>query len=155
MNIKKIIIIFFIVIVLLILSGVFIFMAIRNSSPSQLGPTSTPTPRRGVTLFPPNSQPTTFISPIDESPPIVNSTPGTGANDEHVSIDEQIAADQSTELRNLLPIENQAFSLDYDYKDYMFIVTLKGETTQSQQLFYAWIQENNYFAIPQSKFIFK
>lgn len=75
----------------------------------------------------------------------------TGVKEEEIPKDVVEDANQSFELRGKLPLENEYFQLDYDYKQDTFVVFLKNNTPQT--FFFDWL-EKNYPGIKKERFKF-
>lgn len=82
---------------------------------------------------------------------LLNSIDFTGVKDEEIPSDLLIDTQQSFNLRNNLPIENDQFMLDFDYKNDEFVINLKNNFSQDD--FFIWL-EKNYPGIKKEKFKF-
>ncbi|MFN4212785.1 MAG: C39 family peptidase [Microgenomates group bacterium] len=75
----------------------------------------------------------------------------TGVKEEEIPKDVVDDANQSFNLRNRLPLENEYFQINYDYKKDNFVVFLKNNT--SEVFFFQWL-EKNYPGIKRERFKF-
>ena len=78
----------------------------------------------------------------------------TGVKEEPVPKEETEKLDQQNKLINQLPVDNDFFSLNFDYKEALFIVTIKEPKEENQKKFEGWLKEN-YPLIPKDKFTFQ
>ena len=114
-----------------------------------------------VETFPPASIPTYRLLPTEKAVNIYPSvtdvipTHGTGALEEQDSQEEINRINQAIELRKIVPVRTDQFSLDYDYSSYLFVVILPDPFAENQALFEKWRQENGYGDIPAEKFVYR
>jgi hypothetical protein len=137
-NIKVYIGVSFALIILFIL---IIVVPFKKSSTSQSNPTpSFPTPT-SIETGTNNSQqniPSNFTGAVEETlPPAV--------------VD---AASKKKDLRQKVPLNMSTFTIDFDYSQDRFIVTLKDPKEAAQKEFESW-RNSNYPAIPAEQFILK
>jgi len=78
----------------------------------------------------------------------------TGVKEEPIPKEETEKLDQENKLINQLPIENDFFSLDFDYKEAFFIVKIKSPKEENKKRFQSWLNQN-YPLIPKDQFIFQ
>lgn len=103
------------------------------ASPTGIRPTRTPTPT---------------------TPPGVT-RPFTGEKEPDISNEEIEAINQAFELRKMLPLETEAFSIDYDYEILKFIVVIEDPFGENRVEFDSWIEQSGFGAIPAEKFIIR
>jgi len=98
------------------------------------------------------------VSPINESKLSVasdeNEVGFTGVKEEPVPKEETDKLDQQNKLINQLPIDNDFFRLDFDYRKAFFIVRVKEPKEKNQKKFEDWLKEN-YPLISKDQFIFQ
>jgi hypothetical protein len=111
-------------------------------SPSSIFPTSVKT--GSITLVPNNLTPSP--SPI---------SPGfTGALDETIPPKLIDSTNQKNDLLSKVPLSLTTFTVDFDYSDDKFIVTLKEPRDQAQREFESW-KAANYSGLNSEQFILK
>lgn len=64
----------------------------------------------------------------------------TGVKEEKIPKEISDDANQSFDLRNKLPLENEYFMINYDYKNDNFVVFLKNNS--SPDIFFQWLEKN-------------
>jgi hypothetical protein len=78
----------------------------------------------------------------------------TGAAEEELPTQVIEASAEKKDLRDKVPLDLTTFSIDFDYGQDRFIVTLKDPKDQAQKEFDNW-RTNNYPGIAANQFIFK
>lgn len=78
----------------------------------------------------------------------------TGAIDEPIPQGIVDLAAQKKDLQQKVPIDLSAFSIDFDYGEDKFVVSLKDPKDQSQKEFESW-RASNYSALGADQFILK
>ncbi|MBI4067412.1 hypothetical protein HY407_03440 [Candidatus Gottesmanbacteria bacterium] len=139
---KKLVIISLVVLILVIL----VFMSVKQIRDSQK-PTIVPTPSSVL--------PTGINPPLFTPPPVIPTDyipPFTGAGEATIPPSEQKKMEQETNLRGRLPLTTSNYFLDYDYKEYKFVVKLADPFEQNKQEFINWLKSQGYGDIPQSEF---
>jgi len=136
---KKVIV--FLILLALIAIVLVVISFINNRQPSPEEPTITP-------------RVTPILTPqIPDEPNAI--IPGfTGAREEEFTQEKKTEIGQRITLRESLPIEEELFSLSFDYGEDRFNVTLTGPQASARAQFIQWISDNNYENIPREEFIF-
>ena len=123
-------------IIFLVLAGVIIlifFLSNRSSPKPEVVTTKPVTPTPALTY---STDPENNGGPVSD-----------------ISASEQKKYALIASLRKKIPFENDSFTLSFDYKNVIFIVTLKdGANVDS---FWDWINTNKYSEIPRDYFTFK
>lgn len=63
-------------------------------------------------------------------------------------------ASEKTSLLERLPYKQKGFSINFNYKEAKFIVSLSEPKEKNKEIFLNWLK-NNYSNIPKDQFIFK
>jgi hypothetical protein len=58
------------------------------------------------------------------------------------------------ELRKFLPVNTEAFILEYDYDNDLFVVKLTSPHKENKQKFIKWMDDSGYSSIPLDRFKF-
>jgi len=97
----------------------------------------------------------TTIKPITPTPVLTYSTDpeNNGGPVSDISASEQKKYELIASLRKKIPFENDSFTLSFDYKNIVFIVTLKDGANADS--FWDWINTYKYSEIPRDYFTFK
>lgn len=66
----------------------------------------------------------------------------TGVSNPPMTDDEKNKNDEAFALRENLPFENESFSIDFDYGEYIFVVNIKEPKKENQQKFFQWLKDN-------------
>lgn len=65
-----------------------------------------------------------------------------------------IPIDEAFELRSRIPMVENDFSIDFDYKNFKFVIKLKPPYDISLTHFKVWMDDNGYSKITKDKFIY-
>ncbi|HAU99559.1 MAG: hypothetical protein UX04_C0004G0048 [Microgenomates group bacterium GW2011_GWF2_45_18] len=86
--------------------------------------------------------------------PIIVEVPldGTGAILSSPSAEERRITDLVSQLRDQMPIEQEAFSVIFGLRTRVFEVTLHREMQESKSIFKDWLKEHQFSEIPESYF---
>lgn len=148
MNYKKITIILILVSIALI--SLTYLLTIKKSTTTQPPNSISPTLSQSL----PKSEDSNSLSPAQQNEPTLIAPTFTGASDEELPQDILELSLQKQELRNKTPLNEQNFTITFDFETDRFTVLLSEPTDISQTLFYQWL-EVNYPAIPKDRFTFQ
>jgi len=97
----------------------------------------------------------TTIKPTTPTPVLTYSTDpeNNGGPVSDISASDQKKYELIASLRKKIPFENDSFTLSFDYKNIVFIVTLKDGANADS--FWDWINTYKYSEIPRDYFTFK
>lgn len=139
---KKLFILIGIFIVILIILFIVLLMGRQGGQ----GPATTPTPSPFLTPGGPTatSIPTPTFIPITF----------TGQADDELPEEDERAINTAFDLRQRLPLEEDGFSIDYDYYNSNFVVYIEPPYIENKTKFDGWMQENGYDTITEP-FIFE
>jgi hypothetical protein len=85
--------------------------------------------------------------------PTITPTPiFTGVKEWKPSEDQQKQIEQAFTLRSKLPLQEEFFSLTFDYNKNMFVVTFTSTDPQNSEKFTTWRIQQGFGDIPESKF---
>lgn len=65
-----------------------------------------------------------------------------GVSNPPMTQEEKNKNDQAFNLRERLPFENESFSIDFDYGEYIFVVNIKEPKEENQEKFFQWLKDN-------------
>lgn len=138
--------------VYLAISGALIFLLILII----IIPFSKKSPSSSLTPTPNSIQPTSVKtdSAGSISPSTVPVSDFTGAVDEPIPQTIIDRASQKKDLQSKVPLELSTFSIDFDYGEDKFIVTLKDPKDQAQKEFESW-KNTNYPGLGNEQFLFR
>ncbi|MFH0979824.1 MAG: hypothetical protein V1803_02675 [Candidatus Roizmanbacteria bacterium] len=117
----------------------------NNQQPSTIFPTPT--------LFEVNQSPITN-PPAGGQIPTIKPADFTGAKDEELPSETAKISLQKQDLRNKVPLNLSTFSIDFDYSEDKFVVTLKEPKDQVRSEFENW-RTSNYPSLSTNQFNFK
>lgn len=143
---KPVIIIFLLSIILL---GLFFLISFKKPAqkPTEIiSPTQAPSPTTFIVTKP---SPT-----LPEASPTLIAPTFTGVKEEELPQNELDLSQQKQELKNKLPIKEAGFTIEFDYAEDKFTVSLIEPKEKSKQDFLGWLKAN-YPAIPEDRFILK
>lgn len=78
----------------------------------------------------------------------------TGAIEEELPNEFVSEVEAKRSLRKSVPVERPEFKVDFDWDEFRFIVTLKGDEASSRQAFQEW-KTANYPSISDKEFLFR
>ena len=141
-NLKIYLILILIVAVLITL--IFIFSYLRKKRGVIEPPPVFPTPTS--VEFPSDITPTDELTPPESHPTF------TGVLEEELPPDLKALSEQKQALKRNVPLTQPLFSIDFDYGEDKFIVSLNDPKDQARTSFEDWLKDN-YPAIPLDRFI--
>ena len=97
----------------------------------------------------------TVSEDIEEEVVSVAVVGSTGAEQVEFSESEILIMETRASLRDRLPIFEDGFSIDYDYKINRFIVWIDWRKISDLEIFYRWVDNNGYELIDKSRFVTK
>lgn len=65
-----------------------------------------------------------------------------GVSNPPMTEEEKNKNDEAFNLRESLPFENESFSIDFDYGEYIFVVNIKEPKEKNQEKFFQWLKAN-------------
>ncbi|MBI2465242.1 hypothetical protein HYV64_03805 [Candidatus Shapirobacteria bacterium] len=78
----------------------------------------------------------------------------TGAKDEPMSDDEYRVGQLINKFRNVCPVNNEFFVVDFDYKIDKFVVYIKDYSEKNRLVFQKYLEDAGYIEIPSSWFVY-
>ncbi len=66
----------------------------------------------------------------------------TGVSNPPMTEEEKNKNDEAFRLRENLPFDNESFSIDFDYGEYIFVVNIKEPKKENQEKFLQWLKDN-------------
>jgi len=138
------------VVIVILISGLVFFINGKKIKPLYPPITVTPTLVRVI----PTSRPSAVPS-IQEDAIIEEIPEFTGAGPDETTETERKQINQAFDLRSRLPVVESQFSIEYDYQEYVFVVSILGSFQQGKAAFETWRVNQGYGDIPAEKFVFK
>ncbi|OGK23970.1 hypothetical protein A2954_07380 [Candidatus Roizmanbacteria bacterium RIFCSPLOWO2_01_FULL_37_12] len=136
----------FIALVIILIFLIILFTTLNLANQQKQIPVTTPTPT--VELLP-EQFPSAVITPE-----IIPPTGFTGVLDEELPPEIKNESEQIQDLSNKVPLTQPQFTIDFNWDEYKFTVSLNEPKDQAKATFEEWLK-NNYPAIPLDRFILK
>jgi len=141
MSKKFIIFVFFIIVITIAIATIIYVYSHLPTTPHDLPPTP----------YPP--QPTSYHLP--PTPSLIPPQTFTGVEtNQEIPTDIEAIGEQKTNLRKQIPLTLSFATIEFDYKNDLFLVTLLSPTEESKTQFNSW-REQNYPALTEDKFTFQ